>query len=222
LSLIKGTVGMLFKKGDTLLMTGDSVTDCGRSPVGESAKNSVEGMGDGYPAIVKAYLNAFYPEFELRIVNKGIGGNRTVDILKRMQRDHLDLKPDIVTILIGVNDVWRQFDTHGIVQIDHAAYEKNLTEILEKLKTSARKIFVLTPFLVKKNDGHPMYKMVQEYREIAVKVARKAGTEVIDLQAVFDRCMEKAEPELYSLDTVHPTICGHMVIAGELLKAFMR
>lgn len=211
---------MLFEKGDTLLMTGDSITDCGRFTSGESAKNSVEGMGSGYPSIVKAYLNAFYPNLELRIINKGISGNRTPDILKRMQNDHLDLKPDVVTILIGINEVLRYFDSPGIKQVGCEEYSKNLDEILEKLKTSARKIFVLTPFLVKKNDGHVMYEIVQGYRDIASRAAKKAGVELINLQTAFDKYLDKAEPELYSQDSVHPTICGHMVIAKELINAF--
>jgi len=213
---------MLFKKSETLLMTGDSITDCGRSAAGESARNSVDGMGAGYPAIVKAYLNAFFPELALRIVNKGIGGNRTPDILGRMENDHLSLKPDVVTILIGVNDVWRHFDRPQEKQVDHADYEANLGRILEELKTSARKIFVLAPFLIKKDDGDAMYKMVQEYRGIAKKAAQAAGAEIIDLQEVFDGLLEKAEASLYSADTVHPTICGHMVIADELIKAFTK
>jgi lysophospholipase L1-like esterase len=213
---------MIFKKGDTLLMTGDSVTDCGRSEEGESVKNSVAGLGSGYPALVKAYLNAFYPELDLRIINKGISGNRTPDILARMEKDHLSLKPDVVTVLIGVNDVWRHFDRPNERQVEPDEYEANLTGIVEKLKTSARAVYVLTPFLVKKDDGHPMYAMVQEYREIAKRVAEKTGAACIDLQKTYDKQIENADPTLYSADTVHPTICGHMVIARELIREFTK
>lgn len=98
---------MKLQKNDKLLFIGDSITDCGREhPVGEGSS----GLGHGYVAQVYALLRSIYPELMLRIQNVGNSGNTIRDLKQRWERDVIDLKPDWLTIMIGINDVWRQFD----------------------------------------------------------------------------------------------------------------
>src|SRR4051812_26396774 len=99
---------MIFSKHDKIVMIGDSITDCERKrPVGEGKNDA---LGKGYVSLVHAMLHARYPELALRVVNMGIGGNTTRDLKQRWETDVLDLKPDWISIMIGINDVWRQFD----------------------------------------------------------------------------------------------------------------
>ncbi len=213
---------MILQKGDVLILTGDSVTDCGRSrDFDDGGRDNVNGMGGGYPMLVKAYLNAMYPELELTVINKGISGNRTCDILDRMESDHLRLKPDVVTLLIGINDVWRHFDNPQMKQIDAEEYAANMDKIIAALKISAREVIVLSPFMVKQPDEAPMYQMALEYAALAKAAAEKAGARFIDLQAVFNAKLASADAKLYSGDTVHPSINGHMLVADAVIKQLL-
>src|SRR5579884_4100370 len=104
---------MLLEKNDKLVLIGDSITDCGRSPAGEGAN---EGIGRGYVAQIEALLHSVYPELSIRVINKGTSGNTVRDLKARWETDVLDLKPDWLSIMIGINDVWRQFDRPLIVE----------------------------------------------------------------------------------------------------------
>lgn len=213
---------MILKKNDVVLLTGDSVTDCGRSrDCDHEGRDNVNGMGSGYPAMVKAYLNAMHPELELTVINKGISGNRTCDILDRMKVDHLDLKPDVVTLLIGINDVWRHFDAPDIKQIDAEEYRLNMDRILADLKTVAREIVVIAPFQIKSADEHPMYQMTLEYAKIAREAAEKANVQFFDAQAMFDAKIAGVDAKLYSADAVHPTVNGHVLLADAILHELL-
>ena len=210
---------MLLEKNDVLLLTGDSVTDCGRSrDFDDGGRDNVNGMGAGYPMLVKAYLNAMHPELNLTVINKGVSGDRTCDVLARMEEDHLRLKPNVVTLLIGINDVWRHFDSPSMRQIDAEEYAANMDRLIAELKTTAREVVVITPFQVKPADEEPMYKMALAYAEIAKAAAKKAGVHLIDAQAVFDEKLAGAAAKLSSADTVHPTINGHVLLADAIVK----
>ena len=100
---------MLIEAGSKLVMIGDSITDCDRSrPVGEGLFGA---EGKGYVGLVKGLLGAIYPDKKIRVVNMGLSGNTVRDLDKRWQSDVVDLKPDWLSIMIGINDVWRQFNS---------------------------------------------------------------------------------------------------------------
>ena len=139
-------------------------------------------------------------------------------MLARMEEDHLRLKPNVVTLLIGINDVWRHFDSPSMRQIDAEEYAANMDRLIAELKTTAREVVVITPFQVKPADEEPMYKMALAYAEIAKAAAKKAGVHLIDAQAVFDEKLAGAAAKLYSADTVHPTINGHVLLADAIVK----
>src|SRR5699024_498661 len=128
---------MIFEKNDKIVFIGDSISDYDRArPVGEGLNSA---WGHSYVADVGALLGSAYPELNLRVVNMGIGGNQIRHLDARWQSDVLDLKPDWVSVLIGINDVWRQFDTPTIVE-DHvppeefrATYEKLVERTLPRV-----------------------------------------------------------------------------------------
>ena len=119
---------MIFENYDRIVFAGDSVTDMGSTnPVGEGLFDNV---GRSYVRVIENMLSAYYPEVFIRVTNSGISGNTSRDLRARFDRDVVDLKPDWVSICIGINDVWRQFDTPAITsdQVMPDEYAKNLEE----------------------------------------------------------------------------------------------
>ncbi|MCK5528601.1 MAG: SGNH/GDSL hydrolase family protein, partial [Kiritimatiellae bacterium] len=125
---------MLFESGQRLVIIGDSITDCGRDrPVGILA-----GLGSGYVSLVNAMLAAEYPDVMLDILNTGVGGNRVTDLRDRWQTDVLDLKPDWLSIMIGINDVWRHFTKSMQEQVDVDEYEEVLESLIKQTLPSIK------------------------------------------------------------------------------------
>ena len=131
---------MVIENNETLLMIGDSVTDCDRiRPIGEGDGN----MGNGYPRNVQALLDMKYPEKQIRVINMGISGNTSRDLKERWQSDVLDLKPDWVSIMIGINDIWRKYDEclHPEARVNLEEYEENLAGCWKKHCPLLRELF---------------------------------------------------------------------------------
>lgn len=146
---------MIFDANDKLIMIGDSITDCGRSrPAGEGL---FDPYGSGYVNMVKAFLDAGYPDRPVRLINKGNSGNTVRDLEKRWQEDVLDLEPDWLSIMIGINDVWRQFDSPKMG--DHVGlkeYEDTLKRIIGAVKPRLKGLILCTPYFIEPNREDPM------------------------------------------------------------------
>ena len=135
----RGRPELRLEKGEKLVMIGDSITDVGRArPIGEGRAD--DALGRGYVMMVDALLGAVYPERMIRVINMGVSGNTTRDLKARWQTDVLDLKPDWLSIMIGANDVWRQYDspkqTERHVLIDE--YERNLVDLVSSTRRWSR------------------------------------------------------------------------------------
>ena len=146
-------------------MIGDSITDVGRArPIGEGRAD--DALGRGYVMMVDALLGAVYPERLIRVINMGVSGNTTRDLKARWQKDVLDLKPDWLSIMIGANDVWRQYDspkqTEGHVLIDE--YERNLSELVSSTKPLVKGLVLMTPYYIEPNRQDPMRATMDKYR----------------------------------------------------------
>lgn len=208
---------MLFKLNSTLLMIGDSITDCGRvRPVGEG-----EGLGSGYVNMVNALLTVKFPKDKIKVLNTGISGDTVRRLKDRWQKDVLDLSPDYVSIMIGVNDVWRKFDSPDnpelAVGIDE--YEAVYRELIAKTKDKVKKIILLTPFLSEPDKNEPMMALLLQYIETVKKIAIDNDLLLIDLQAEFDGYIADGIcPKSLAGDRVHPSQIGSMVIAKAFLK----
>lgn len=211
---------MKLEKGSTLVVTGDSITDCGRTrPQGESC---FDGLGSGYPRFLDALIEVNAPGQNIRVINTGSGGDRTVELLDRWQEDVLDLHPDYISIMIGINDVWRHFDTpyKTELHVSPAEYEKNLRTLAESAKASAKKVFLLTPFFMETNKEDAMRKMTDEYIAVVKAVAADTGAVLVDVQQAFDELFTKIDyPARLGNDRVHPNHVGHMLIAKTLFEA---
>lgn len=210
---------MLIKPNSKLVMIGDSITDTGRAqPVGEGL---FDALGRGYVSLVDALLGTAYPEQGVRVVNMGTGGHTVRDLDRRWQTDVLDLKPDWLSVMIGTNDVWRQFDspkqpeTHVLPD----EYAQTLDALIARTKPAVPNILLMTPFYLEPNRADPMRRRIDEYGTIVQKLAAKHGTLFVDTQAAFDKVLTAYYPATLAWDRVHPNQTGHMVLARAFLQA---
>lgn len=229
----------------TILFQGDSITDCGRYRKETDKKKSsvalfrdgklfkkITALGDGYPALVSAELENSHPG-EFRFVNRGVGGDRITDVYSRIVKDIIKLKPDYMSLLIGVNDVWRNYDSDG-TGTGVARFEKIYDILLDELKEEfpELKIIIMGAFVIRgtatdnRKDQPDRYSRfrsdVAEMADIAKKLAEKYGYSFIDLQSAFDEAVKTVPASELSGDGVHPTIKGHQLITEKWLEAFRK
>lgn len=207
------------KPAQKLLMIGDSVTDCERArPVGEGLFGAV---GKGYVSLIDGLLASTYPAHQIRVVNMGTSGHQVPDLVQRWQTDVLELKPDWVAVMIGINDVWRQFDiprqteTHVLPK----AYEAGLERMATLTKRHVSGMVFMSPFYIEPNPADAMRARMDEYGAIVKKVARKHGAIFVDTQAAFNRLLEHTHSAAIAWDRVHPNHIGHQALARAFLDA---
>jgi lysophospholipase L1-like esterase len=210
---------MKLQSDSTLLMIGDSITDMGRArPVGTSKDG---GLGDGYVSLINATLAAEYPQTPVRVLNTGIGGNTVRDLKSRWQTDVLDLKPDWLSIMIGTNDVWRQFDRPGdpASHVYAPEFEATLSELVVQTKPNLKGLVLMTPFYVQPDATEAMRVKMDYYGGIVKKIAVANEAYFVDTQAAFNLAMQHHNPLHLASDRVHPSLIGHMVLSLVFLKA---
>ena len=210
---------MLFEKEDTVLFIGDSISDYERArPVGEGLFNA---WGHSYVACAGALLNCMYPELGLRIINMGISGNQVRDLKDRWQTDVIDLKPDWVSVLIGINDVWRQFDSPQIKEshVSPEEYEKTYEQLILKTLPEVKGMILMTPYYMEPNKEDAMRAKMDQYGAIVKKLAEKYSLTLVDLQAGWDHLFQYMHSTNIAWDRVHPNQTGCMYIAKQFLRA---
>ena len=201
----------------TFLFQGDSITDADRD------RDCDVKLGLGYPNLVAAEIGFKYPG-EFRFINKGISGDRSTSVYNRIYTDIINLSPDCMSILIGVNDIWHGIN--GENGVSDERYEQILTMLMEDIfeKLPDIKIAVLEPFVLKGPATQDNWdKFDTGVRNIAKKakaVADKFGLIYVPHQDKFDELSKKAPVECWLTDGVHPAPAGHELIAKELIKAF--
>ncbi|MCY3022244.1 MAG: SGNH/GDSL hydrolase family protein [Planctomycetota bacterium] len=191
-----------FTPGARILFQGDSITDGNR---GRSADpNHI--LGHGYVFIIAARHGAAFPDAKLDFMNRGVSGNTVLDLEKRWQKDTLDLKPDVLSILIGVND-----DGRG-VPLDQ--YEQVYDKLITAAKTANPKLKLVL--------GEPFVKPtgtigegIRKRQEIVARLAQKHGAALVHFQRVFDEAAKRAPADYWVWDNVHPTYRGHQLMADE-------
>jgi len=215
---------MLLPAQSRLLFIGDSITDAGREPMGEPAPWGTPGLGRGYVSLVESWLLATRPQDGVRVFNRGTSGHTVRDLAARWQSDVLDLRADAVAIMIGINDVWRQFDTplRTETHVLPDEYERTLDELIRRtlptLATPSR-LILATPFFIEPNRADPMRARMDEYGAIVRRLATVHGATVVDTQAAFDAVTAHVHPMALAWDRVHPQPAGCMVLARAFLSA---
>ena len=204
----------------TFLLQGDSITDAGRSRENNAAR------GHGYPTLIAAELMYDYPG-QFNVINRGISGNRVVDLYARIKKDFLNLKPDYLSILIGVNDVWHDYgaEPNGV---SDERFRKVYDLLIEELKAELPdlKIYILEPFVLRASATEDRWedfdREVRLRAKSALWIAEKHGLPFVALQDKFDAACEKCEPSYWLGDGVHPTAAGHELIARALLETMKK
>lgn len=209
---------MIFQDMDRIVFAGDSVTDMGsQNPVGESLFDSI---GHSYVRVIENLLAALYPEVHLRVTNSGISGDNSQMLLARWERDVRALDPQWVSICIGINDVWRQFDSPAIKEqtISPECYRENVRKMILTEKPHVKGIFLMTPYYMEPNASDFMRARMDEYGAICKKLAEEYGCIFIDLQAMFSKYCSVRHSSYLAWDRVHPNQIGATLIALEWLK----
>ena len=212
---------MIIQNSQKVVFIGDSITDCDRArPHGEAEGG---GLGNGYVNYVNALLGSVYPERAIRVANNGTSGNTVRDLQARWDADVLQLAPDWLSIMIGTNDVWRQFDTpeKPDTHVLPKEYETTLRELIASTRMSTRLqgLVVMTPFFIEIKRADPMRQRMDEYGAIAKKIAHESDAIFVDTQAAYDAATEHIAPSSLAGDRIHPSSVGHMILARAWLKA---
>ncbi|MCQ2433375.1 MAG: SGNH/GDSL hydrolase family protein [Clostridia bacterium] len=210
---------MIFENGDRIIFAGDSVTDMGSSqPVGEGLFDNV---GRSYVRIIENMLSAYYPEIFIRVTNAGISGNTSRDLLNRWERDVLNLNPQWVSICIGINDIWRQFDTPAMPDyaVTPEEYEANVEKMIVSVKDKVKGVFLVTPYYIEPNSEDMMRRRMNDYVAICYKLAEKHGCTLIDFQKMYEDYCKIRHSSYIAWDRVHPNQIGATLMARTFLDA---
>ena len=189
-----------------ILFQGDSITDAGRD------YSDPHDLGNGYPKYVAEILKEWFPEKEMEFVNLGISGHRTCDLLARWERDCIEWQPDILSILIGINDTWRRYDADMPMSTEEfeANYRALLTAVREKTKA---KIVMLEPFLLPVDPAKECFHEDLDPKIQAVRrLAREFADVFVPLDGMFAAACVLQEPSTFSGDSVHPNAAGSQLL----------
>lgn len=203
----------LIEEGATVLFQGDSITDCKRD------RESGDDLGRGYPMLIASRFSALWPELNVRFLNRGVGGNRVSNLLGRWQADAIDLKPDWISILIGINNTWRRYDRDDPTPLE--TFEGEYRELLERTRreTSAR-LILMEPFVLPVPDDRRAWREDLDPKiHVVREVAREFGARLIPMDGLFAEAASRRPPEFWAPDGVHPSPAGHALIADAWLRA---
>lgn len=206
---------LIFPKHSRIVFVGDSITDAGRD---RTAFPGGWGYGNGYVNALHNLLTAVYPDRALCTINSGVSGNDIVEMAERWQRDVIDLNPDYVSVMIGVNDAWRYFDgplwQARLNTVDE--FERIYDDLLDRTRREApnlKGLIVMRPFMFEPNPADQMRAKIEEFAAVSRRVAERHDAIFVDTQAAVDHWLTQLHGCLASQDRVHPYERGAMIIA---------
>lgn len=207
---------MKIEKDQSILFTGDSITDCRRGrPVGKENE-----LGNGYVAFVASLIKVHYPQRNIEIFNTGVSGDRVIELEKRWKTDVISLSPDWLSIMIGINDVWQYFhDSPRTEFIPPEHYEKIYRKLLEQTRLNLKGLILMTPYMIERDLSEPMRERMDVYGGIVKQLASEFDAIFINIQAEFDAFLQYYSSQSLSNDRIHPNNTGHMLIAKAFLQA---
>lgn len=199
----------IFDHDLSVLFIGDSVTDCNRN------REELYDLGTGYPKFVAEILRKLYPQKKMTFINQGVSGNRTCDLLTRYDTDFKPYPSDLISVLIGINDVWRRYDSNSPTSTK--AFVDNYQTLLQRLKADfpAAKIMMIEPFLLHHDHSKDAWNEDFEPKLQAVHdLAADFADYFLPAHGVFDILVSRGyAPTDFTLDDVHPTELGHRILA---------
>lgn len=201
--------------GQRLLMIGDSITDAGR-------RADAAPYGRGYVAIFHEMLTALHPERDITVINRGIGGNTTIDLKERWDDDCIRHQPDWLTILIGINDLHRML-RNAQERITPDVYRENYDWLMWRAtEDTDAEIVLMDPFYISVSTCDSfrceVLELIPEYIDVVHDMAEKYNARLIRLHEIFQGHLQYRESEEFCPEPVHPARGGHVVIATEIMK----
>jgi lysophospholipase L1-like esterase len=204
--------------GARLLFIGDSVTDCNRlRPVGRGSRSA---LGEGYVAEVDKLLAQVHPRRPVRITNMGVSGNTVRDLAARWDTDVIALEPEWLAVMIGINDVWRQFDgVDGAAAVPLEEYFDTYDGLLTRTRPLLKGLVLMTPYYVQGERRDIMRLQMDEYGRVVRDLAARHRALFADTQEAIDSVLTRLDYKVVAPDRVHPTEIGHSVLAHAFLRA---
>ena len=202
------------KTNDTIVFIGDSITDADRRQA------AYRPLGYGYVHFIANWLAARYPELDLSIINTGIGGNTIRDLSRRWDRDCLEHRPDVLSVLIGINDVWRQHTDRPDEAVFLDEYELTYKRLLSQVRQESDcQLVLMEPFMFCDDAENPMYNSLRGFIETVENLAGEFEAVLVPLQNSIDKEIRNVPPAKWSDDMVHPYLWAHAWIAQRWLEA---
>ena len=198
-----------------IVFLGDSITDAGRD------RRNYHDMGKGYPKFVAEHINNVFPDNKHELINLGISGNRTCQLCDRLYEDCIVFDPDLVSILIGINDIWHRHDERVRRETTDLQIETNYRVILDRLKRQTHaKIVMLAPFLLDNEDKESWRCEVDAVLDIVRALAKEYADVYVSLDELFAEALKtQPEPQYYAADGVHPNDNGRAFIGKHYFDA---
>lgn len=202
----------LIEDGAVVLFQGDSITDA------ERIRNT-DNLGSGYAMIAASWFQALYPEKQVRFINRGIGGDRAANLRLRWQHDCLELQPTWVSILVGINETWRRYDSNDATSIE--TYEENYRALLDEVcGLPGTRLILGEPFVLPVPADRSAWREDLDPRIALVrKLALEYKAILIPYDGLFAQAASLREPAFWAYDGVHPTAAGHALMAQAWLRA---
>lgn len=192
-----------------IIFFGDSITDADRD------RNNPNDLGNGFVLFAANKLRLLYPDKDFHVLNRGIGGNRTCDLLARIQQDVVAEKPDIVVMLVGINDVWHRFNA-GIVTTEKQ-FRENYTKLVHTIQDTGANLILIEPYLLDVADKQNFRPYLNAFIKIIREIA--GGTiPLVPMDEIFCGLSQDIAPEKFAADGVHPTHRGCRYIANLAVK----
>lgn len=216
----KSNIQDYFSKGDVVVFQGDSITDAGRNKKRE-LPNNAGSFGGGYAHLTASWLLEALAAHELTIYNRGISGNKVYQLAERWDKDCINLKPNVLSILIGVNDYWhfRNGKYDGTPEL----YERDFRKLLEGTREALPdiKLLICQPFILTETTAvdESWLEPFSAYQEIARKISDEFMATWVPFQDAFDKAIEVAHPSYWANDGVHPSMAGAQLMANTWLEA---
>ena len=204
------------KPNQTIVFIGDSITDAGRTEL------AYQPFGFGYVHFVANLLLAKYLQLNLNIINTGIDGNTVRDLKGRWEKDCIKHKPDILSVLIGINDLWWQHaEPERLPDAVHPdEYESTYRQLLSTAKQQCNsQLILMEPFMFCSEPENPVFSSLQTYIGLVHKLAKDYNAVLVPLQSLIDEQITQIPPEKWSEDMVHPYVWTHTWIAQRWLEA---
>lgn len=193
-----------------IVFFGDSITESGRNLL------DPEDLGVGYVKIAAGKLRLLYPDTNFKFVNRGVGGERTAELLKRVKKDVVDENPDYVVLEVGINDVWCRFSRGE--EVTPETFRANYLSLVDTILATGAKLFLIQPYALKMGDKQRFRPFLSRFNEAIREIAQEKDIALVPVDEIFMGVTQDIDPAQFTTDGVHPTHRGCRYIADLLIK----